>query len=345
MSIDILDRYTSAVLATIPGSSLSGVTFSGLNLTNADLSNVDLSTSIFTGCNASGSTFEDSNLTGTNFFRSNVQGADFRGVTRDTTSNFHACFFEDVLVDSPDDDVSTWFLPFFYGGQSNCVSIDSGPTSGLPDATIPYFFNTPPSGDSGGLWGALDINLSTGDHGAEIIFAQTLKALGLDIGPAKIARGATTMSDWASTSSGEYTTVLMPSLLQAVSELQNIRPGQFSRWFGAWYLGEDDSRSEGAGGSLYGDNFLSMQIGISGLVGNNVWKRFNTVLMPTWLANQIANSIDNVRYWQTLLSFGTMNVDSLAHQVDNVHLTAAGQDALGVLWATAAQVILDAEEP
>jgi uncharacterized protein YjbI with pentapeptide repeats len=341
--VNILNRYTSAVIATIAGSTLAGIVFSGMNLTNADLSNVDLSGSTFQGANVSGSTFENSNLTGTSFFRSNVEGADFRGTTLSAATNLHACFMEETLWDAPLDDITNWFLAFFYGGQSNCVSIASGTTVGLPDASIPFFYDVVAGSTSAGLWGPLKINPQSGDHGAEVVMLQTLKGLGLDVGMAKVARGATTMSDWASTSAAEYATVLAPGLKQAVNQLQTIRPGQPSRWLCGWYLGEDDSRADGSGASLYGQNFISMMIGISGLLSANVWKRFTAMLMPTWLANQVPNSIFNVRYWQTALSYNTLNTNALAHMGDNVHLTAAGQDALGALWATAAQSLIAAQ--
>jgi len=347
VAITILNRYTGAPLATFPGPTLASVNFGGLNLTNADLSGQDCTNAIFTGCNVSGATFQNANVSGATFFRSNVQGADFRGVTKTAATNWHCCFFEDVVLDVADQNVGAWALPVGYTGQSNCQSTDAGPTTGLPDASIKFAFFCPTGGTSSGLWTALQIDPVTGDHGAEILFAQTVKAAGFDVGVAKVARGATTMTDWTPPIGAQYVSDLLPNLPAYVSQMQATWPGKFSRWSYNWYLGEDDARSVGAGGTLYGDGLLAFLIGVSGLVGNNVWKWFTCTRTQSWLNGAKANSLFDCRRWETQRSGGRiLNTDDLLpSQADGVHLTAAGQDTLGQRWAALWQTIVPTSSP
>jgi len=350
MTISILNRYTAAVLATFAGSTLAGLDFGGLNLTNADFSGHDLTGTIFKGCVSPGSTFQNATLIGTKFFRGNVEGSDFRGATWDVTTDFSCCYFEDVLLDPPHDDITTWVLPFFYGGQSNCVCniVGASPVP-LPNAAIRFFYdNSPFGGNSGGVWGDLCVDAVSGIHGAEIMFATTLALAGFTAPVCKIARGATTMFDWSYGSASQWTTQLQPSMLQAAAGLNGQFPGRFFRWLGCWYLGEDDSRSNGNGATTYGTNFLSFLSGLSGLVGQNLWKRFTLVQTQSWLGNAIPNALHDCRYWERIFSFNLapLNVDGSAHQGDNVHLTAAAQDDLGQnIWAPAAQLLIAAETP
>lgn len=346
-AITILNRYTGAPIATFPGPTLNGVVFAGLNMTNADFSGQDLTSANFAGCNAQGATFQNANCTGTIFQNGTVDHGDFRGITKSAASNFHGCFFEDVILDLADQNVGAWALPSGYSGQSNCSSRASGATSGLPQANIPMYFEVQPlGGSSGGLWLPLQIDPVDGNHGAEIIFAQTLKALGYDIGVCKISRDATTMSDWTPGLGPQYTSPMVTGYLAAMTQMQTVWPGKFSRWNFDWYLGEDDSRSEGNGSVLYGPEMLSMLVGLSGLVRNNVWKWFICTRTASWLGFNVPTCLANCRYWQMYLPSGRyLDTDGLAHQPDNVHLTAPGQDALGALWATLWQTVVPSSAP
>lgn len=323
MAIDILNRYSPFnVLATIAGSTLAGVNFSGLNLTNANLSNVDLTNSVFTGANVSGATFANSNCSGTDFFRANVEGADFRGITKTATSCFLCCFFLNCLIDYEAPVILT-----FESGQSNEIGTDSGPTPGLPDASIPFYFNQIGTVDTGAFV-PLQINPASGNHGAEYTYGLEIKSDGHDQAILKLGRGSTTMSDWVP-GQPNYE-ALAASFRDAMLELKTLYGGRFFRNVFCWYLGEDDARAL-SGGITYGANFLLFQAGIAGLAAYPTWKRFHTVLTPNWLALAKPTALYSVNYWQTLYSGWTINVDSLPRKGDDVHLTAAGEDALGLL--------------
>jgi hypothetical protein len=332
VAITILNRYTGSPIITLPVATLNGFNFGGLNITNGDFSPFpDLRNAVFAGSVTPGCNFHQCDVRGASFFRGNIQGSDITGVTRDATTNWHCSWFENMVLDLADQNVSAWALPVGDGGQSNAQGNSAGAIGGLPDNSIPFYYANPPNGNSGGVWGPLVVDASSGFHAAEIRFAQTIKALGYDVGICKITRGATTMSDWAYNAVSEWVTTLQPNLTAAVNLMQTVWPGKFSRWSWRWYLGEDDSRAVGAGASLYGDNLRSYLRGVSGIVGNNVENFLTIVRTQSWLNNAIPNSIGNCRYWETLLSNANIeNVDDLqTGSPDNVHLTAAMQDVEG----------------
>lgn len=350
MAINILNRFTGATIVTVPVSTLVGFDFAGLNIPSALLSNIDLTGAKFGGCNASGSTFQNSICSGTDFSKGNVQGSDFRGITRNAASNFHQCYFEDVVLDVADQNVGGWALPMFGGGQSNEISIVAPVTTALPDATIKFGFNTPPSGDSGGLWVALQVDPVTGNSGCEIRFCQILKALGFDIGFAKLAHGATTGADWVpGIASDNFELDIRPRLTQLVQQMNTVWPGQFSRWSATWALGEDDARAAGLGATQYRDNLLKTLIGISGIVGQNVWKWFFPVRTQSWLGGAIANCLADIRSYQMQMATGGHFIDSdgFTHLGDNVHYDAlvTGQPAYGTALATAWQAVVPVSAP
>jgi uncharacterized protein YjbI with pentapeptide repeats len=322
MTISVLNRYTSAVLATFPGSTLAGVSFSGLNVTDADLSNQDLTGTIFTGCNLSGSTLENSILNGAIFFRANVEGCDFRGITSDTSSDFRCCHFQNVILDPG----ATYVYVAFQGGQSNDVSVSAGATTGLPDPSIPFYFNQIGTNTTGAFV-SLQISPWSGDHGCEVVFGQEMRAFGYDIVLVKLDRGATTMSDWIPTAANFL--ALQTSFLDAIDELKTLYPGRFFKFLGNWYLGEDDVRDIGAGAALYGKNYLLFQQGIERIISQRMWKKFHIVLTQNWIASLKTNSFYSVRYFETIYAGWNLNVDDQPNIGDNVHLTAAAEDVLG----------------
>lgn len=323
MTISVLNRYTSAVLATFPGSTLAGVSFSGLNVANADLSNHDLTGTNFTGCNLSGSTLENSICNGTIFFRSNMNGCDLTNITKDTSSDFRCCFFQDVIGVN----LADYVVVCFQGGQSNDVSVATGATT-LPDASIHFYFNQIGTVDTG-TFVALQVNPSSGDHGSEYIFGEDMKAAGYDFALLKFDRGATTMASWLPSTANFI--ALEASYLNAITLLKTLFPGRFFRFVGNWYLGEDDVRSDAAGASLYGKNFLLFQQGIERITSTYMWKKFHIVLTQSWISNQSPNSFAAVRYFETIYAGWNENIDDLGGDTigDGVHLNAVGQDILG----------------
>ena len=335
MTVSVLNRYTSAVLATFPGSSLAGVSFSGLNVTDADLSNQDLTGTNFTGCNLSGSTLENSICNATIFFRANCNGCDFTNITKNPSSDFRCCFFENVIGVN----LADYVVVCFQGGQSNDVSVASGATPGLPDSAINFYFNQVGTGDTG-TFVALQISPWSGDHGSEYIFGEAMKTAGYDFVLVKLDRGATTMSSWLPGTPNFI--ALEASYLNAIDELKTLFPGRFFRFIGNWYLGEDDSRAQGSGGALYGKSFLSFQQGIERMTATYMWKKFHIVLTQSWLTNQAPNSFAAVRYFETILAGWNENVDDLGGDTigDETHLNAVGQDILGGRRFTSTQLEL-----
>jgi uncharacterized protein YjbI with pentapeptide repeats len=101
MSINILNN-AGLILATVPGSTLTGANLSGLKLTGANLSHLDLTGTNFTDCMLDGANFDGSTLTGANFNSAFAFGASFQN-----SNCSNADFTNATLTESVFDGAST----------------------------------------------------------------------------------------------------------------------------------------------------------------------------------------------------------------------------------------------
>lgn len=322
MAVNILNRYTGATIVTIAGSTLAGVTLSGYNLTDADFNGKDLTGTIFTGAVCAGADFRSSNCTNASFFRANIERADFTGATLSNT-RFLCSFRDGATITFP---TPKPVRVIHYHGQSNAAGVNSsGEPGGLPLAAVRFYVNIIGTYDSAGF-----IDLDTvpgGEFGGELALGIAMDSADYDVAIIKICAGATTMSDWVATSA-TFTT-LKASFLDAISKLEaEFGVTRDYRFYGFWWLGEDDVRfSGGSGIPTYATNFRSFSNGIAQLISQRcVW---HVVLTQSWIASPVPGGLTGIRSEETEVATRTMNVDAVAHNVDNVHASAAGLNDFG----------------
>lgn len=323
--VTIRNRYTGAVIDTLPGSNLAGVVVGGRQWTEADLTGLDCTGANFDGVNLTNALFAGAILTDATFRRANLERADLSTATLGNT-DFLPCYKQGALIPFPNPKP---VHVIYMGGQSNMVGVSAAIVpSGVPLAAVRYYLNVIGTVDTAGF---VDLKvvppLTT--CGGELFFGKNLFDAGYDLAILKLAQGATTMSDWVP--GGANFTALRASYLNGISLLNPAYGvGRNYVFHGNWWLGEDDVRfSGGAGIPPWANNFRLFAAGMATICAQEI--KWHVTLTQNWIANPVPNGLNAIRYAQQSVASYTMNVDGLPANPDNVHVTSQGEADYGVI--------------
>lgn len=324
MAVDILNWKTGAVVTSVAGSTLSGISLAGLRLVDADFRGLNISSSDFRGANCTGARFDGANCTSASFRRANLENTVFTGATLSSTA-FLCSYRRGATITFPN---TKPVRVLCYGGQSNRVSTVTGtrPAVSWPRSDIPAWHNIIGTYDSA-AWAPLDWLPTSNTFGAELALATKIKDVDLDdVAVIKVCRGSTSMAQWIP--GGTYGDPMLVSYANALASIE----AQFSsdrdfRFYGFWWLGEDDARLSGGGGiPTWAKNFELMRAGLQQLVGFPM--PWSLARLQSWLSNCPANWFNALRAEQTKVATVLADIDTLAN--DGLHLTnALEQNKLG----------------
>lgn len=323
MTVDILNWRTGAVVTTVAGSTLSGISLAGLRLVDADFRGLDVSSTDFRGANCTGARFDSGNCTDANFRRTNLENTVFTGATI-TGAAWLCSYRRGATIPFPQSPVRV----LCFGGQSNRVSTVTGtrPAGSWPRSDIPSWINIPGTYDSAG-WVDLDWLPTVNTFGAELALATKIKDTdGNDCAVIKCAQGATSMAAWVPGQTQGNTLIATYAAAVAALEAQFSASREF-RFYGFWWLGEDDARLSGGGGiPTWARNFRLMAAGLQQVVGYPM--PWSVVRLQSWLSGTTANWANALKAEQLKVASVLTDVDTLAN--DGLHLTnASEQNKLG----------------